>query len=579
MRSLRPFLDLLGLAPRRRLVALLALMIGGGLSEGVGIVLLVPLLQALTGQGGAGPWPVRALTGGMTALGIATAPGGILIAFVVLVGVRNAVQHGRDRLAAQVRYAVVDRLRDDCFATLLGAEWRWVLGGRRSDHMNLLVTDINRVGTGFGFALALLATAATIGVSLLAASMLSWRMTALALLTGGAALIVLAGQRRKALALGDSLGSANRAVQASVHDSLTGLKLAKVLRAESRHLAAFRRSTWQLRSEQLRFVAGASLSNALFQTVGAALLAACLYAGIAWHAPVPALLTLVLVFARLVPLFAAAQQQHHHWLHAAPALAEAQGLLADGRAHAEPVAEDDPAPVLGDGIRLDSVTVRYDGRAAPALEDVCLFIPARTTVAILGPSGAGKSTLADVLMGLVAPDDGVVEIGGVPLTGAVRRAWRQAVAYVPQEVFLFNDTVRANLALADPAAGEGALCDALRRAAADFVFDLPRGLDTPVGDGGARLSGGERQRLALARALLARPALLILDEATSALDPDNEARVRTAIGNLRGDLTVVMIGHRPAGLDHADRVVVLDRGRLVASGPWEAVRPAVGAPA
>jgi len=159
------------------------------------------------------------------------------------------------------------------------------------------------------------------------------------------------------------------------------------------------------------------------------------------------------------------------------------------------------------------------------------------------------------------------------LTGARRHAWRQSVAYVPQEVFLFHDSIRNNLLWGWPQASETDLRLALQRAAADFVFDLPRGLETLVGDGGVRLSGGERQRLALARALLRRPSLLILDEATSALDRDNEARVRAAIEHLHGDLTLVLIGHRLATLEHADQVVVLEAGRVTAPGTWDQVRP------
>jgi ATP-binding cassette subfamily C protein len=194
----------------------------------------------------------------------------------------------------------------------------------------------------------------------------------------------------------------------------------------------------------------------------------------------------------------------------------------------------------------------------------------------MGASGAGKSTLADVLMGLLEPDQGQLSVDGVTITGTRRRDWRRSVAYVPQEVFLFNDSIRANLLWGWAEAGEDALRLALHRAAAGFVFDLPLGLETRVGDGGVRLSGGERQRLALARALLKQPSLLILDEATSALDRENEARVREAIEHLHGDLTLVVIGHRLATLEHADQVVVLEAGRVAVRGTWSEVRNHVG---
>ncbi|MBY9027787.1 ATP-binding cassette domain-containing protein, partial [Pseudomonas fluorescens] len=143
--------------------------------------------------------------------------------------------------------------------------------------------------------------------------------------------------------------------------------------------------------------------------------------------------------------------------------------------------------------------------------------------------------------------------------------------YVPQELFLFNDTIRANLLWARPTASDDDLRHALKQAAAGFVLQLPRGLDTMIGDAGARLSGGERQRIALARALLTRPDVLILDEATSALDFDSERQVQAALDALHGRMTIFIIGHRLLHLDRADMVVMLRGGRVAAAGPWASV--------
>ena len=206
-----------------------------------------------------------------------------------------------------------------------------------------------------------------------------------------------------------------------------------------------------------------------------------------------------------------------------------------------------------------------------AVDGLSLDLKRGETLGLVGESGAGKSTLADVLMGLIAPDSGTLCVDGSEITGPARMRWRASVAYVPQDAFLFHDSIRRNLLWAKPDASDDELHQALTRAAADFVLQLPKGLDTMVGDGGVLLSGGERQRIALARALLKRPALLILDEATSALDRGNETRIRQAIENLHGDLTVVIIGHRLATLEHADQVVVLAQGRVKAQGQWQDV--------
>jgi ATP-binding cassette subfamily C protein len=190
--------------------------------------------------------------------------------------------------------------------------------------------------------------------------------------------------------------------------------------------------------------------------------------------------------------------------------------------------------------------------------------------AIVGPSGAGKSTLADLMMGLLAPDEGVVLIDALPLSGKHLHAWRRSVGYVPQENFLFHDTIRTNLQWAKSDATESEMRRALESAAAlDFVTALPSGLDTVVGDRGVRLSGGERQRIALARALLRNPNLLLLDEATSSLDSENERRIQQAVERLHGDITVVVIAHRLSTVSRADQVVLLDEGKVVETGTWQ----------
>jgi ATP-binding cassette subfamily C protein len=185
----------------------------------------------------------------------------------------------------------------------------------------------------------------------------------------------------------------------------------------------------------------------------------------------------------------------------------------------------------------------------------------------VGLSGAGKSTTADLVMGLLRPDEGQITIDGGELENFA--SWRNRIGYVAQDTFLFNDTVRNNLLLARNDAVEKDLNEVLKISSADFVFDLPDGLDTFIGDRGVRLSGGERQRLALARALLRRPSLLIMDEATSNLDSKNEKRILSSIEKLHGDLTILMIAHRFSTIESADVIYLMKEGHIVEEGSWE----------
>ncbi len=545
-------------------------MILSSLTEGVGLLLLVPILGVVSeGQVSANPL-IQRLVGVTQGLGLPISLGGLLVFFLILVGLRSTVQYSRERLAAHLQYRVVDGLRLHCFSALMGVEWRWIVGDRKSDHANVLLSDVGRVGVGLNFGIGLLVSLITALAYLSTAFVLSWAMTVLALLSGALVFRLLSGQRRAALALGHSLGRANKAMQGNVQESLAGIKLTKILGNEQRTTEYFVRTTRNLRQQLLGFTAGTSLSRALFQMGGAVLTAFYVYVGITvLNMPLPELAVLVMLLARLIPMLMNAHQHYHHWLHAMPAVEEINALLVECGREAEPGPDPGQENILiKDLISLDNVTVSYKSRGHAALTDVSLSLPVRTTTAIIGPSGAGKSTLADVLVGLLEPDSGRMRIDGETVSGGRRTAWRRSVAYVPQDVFLFHDTVRNNLLWGAPGAGEDELRRALGRAAADFVDELPEGLDTVIGDGGVLLSGGERQRLALARALLKMPSLLILDEATSALDTENEARIRKAIEKLHGDLTVVIIGHRLPTLEHADKVMVLEKGRVAAEGTW-----------
>ena len=228
-------------------------------------------------------------------------------------------------------------------------------------------------------------------------------------------------------------------------------------------------------------------------------------------------------------------------------------------------------------IEISNVQLTYPGKDQPAISEINLKIANGESVALVGPSYAGKTTLVDVLLGVLTPDFGTIKISGIASLEAFAK-WQGAVSYVPQDVIISNGTVRENVSLGFPIqlAEDEIVWRALELAQlADFVRELPMGLDTRVGDRGTKISGGQRQRLGIARAMFTKPMLLVLDEATSSLDGETESNISDSIRNLHGKVTVVMIAHRLSTVMHADRVVYMNNGKIQAQGTFKEVRHSV----
>jgi ATP-binding cassette, subfamily B, bacterial PglK len=232
--------------------------------------------------------------------------------------------------------------------------------------------------------------------------------------------------------------------------------------------------------------------------------------------------------------------------------------------------------MLTHAIELKKVSYRYPNAALPTLKGIDLTIPVHTTVGFVGATGSGKTTTVDVILGLLEPQAGTLRIDGQPITAANRRQWQRAIGYVPQHIYLADDSVAANIAFG--VNSKDIDLQAVERAAKianlhEFVVnDLPQGYDTTVGERGVRLSGGQRQRIGIARAFYHNPQVLILDEATSALDNLTEEAVMEAVSNLSHDITIILIAHRLSTVRQCDQIYLLERGELKASGTYEELK-------
>lgn len=545
--------------PRGRIAVLLAAGIASSLSEGLGLLLLAPMLDLATHGTASG------LAASLGRLGLPARLDVMLVIFVVLVTLRALLVQWRLVMETQVRLQLADELRQALFQAILRADWRYLATIRQGALLSLTTNLADRAGFALQFLLGLVAALFTLA-TLLGTAMLIAPLPALVAGLGGAVVLVLyAGIRHRAAQDGHAMASRF----ATFHDFFTervdALRVIKSLGKSAEEATRGRAIARGLAEAQLRYQRGIALGQIALQAGAAIALAGAVWLAIEhWQVPVIALLPLVALFARSVPLFAAVQAGWQQYAHHAAAILDVKAELEAAQAHAEPLADTGTqAPRLASQITLDQVSVHFDGRDLPSLDRVSLTIPAGSVCFLTGPSGAGKSTLADLLAGLTRPDSGAVKIDGQPLEGPTWTAWRSHVAYVQQEPLLFDASLRENLLWAAPGADEALLRSCLERGSAGFVFDLPQGLDTRVGTSGRQLSGGERQRIVLARALLRDPDLLILDEATAALDRENEARIAEAVAALKGQVTVIIIGHGGQLAALADQTLQLENGRIV----------------
>jgi ATP-binding cassette subfamily C protein len=381
--------------------------------------------------------------------------------------------------------------------------------------------------------------------------------------------------RDRAERQGEALTGVDLTLFQTVGGFLRGLKPAKAHGLEGAYVSAFERSASQI-AEQIRaFAFDYSLARLLLQTAsgGIAILAILLGLFVLGTRPENLIVTLI-ILARLYSPLQALQNSMQGIRHAAPSYQATRAIAGPAEDFVAPA---DTAPAVpleaAPGISLAAVSWRggeVEGR--PVLDGVSAEIPAGQVTALIGESGAGKSTLCDLAVGLLAPSSGEVLLDGAPLEGALASRLRASVAYVGQEPFLFEDSLRHNLCWGCPPVSDAEIWQALETVGADgLARGLEGGLDGRIRAEGMRFSGGERQRLRLARALLRRPRFVVLDEATNALDLDAEAQVLRALLAARDGATVLMVSHRPGNLRLADHVILLEAGRLAETGPVAAL--------
>ena len=546
------------------------LMLAVAALEAGGIVSILPLIDLL----GLGRSPfsysgMRDWRSVFQGLGVQPRLGTVLLTFGTILLLQSALRRWAERLSAQMECGFAGKLREALYGALVQVRWLAFTRLRTAEIVRVISQDVDKAAQAAQQALILFGSVVLVLVHGALAFACSVPLTFLALGSGVVLGLLLRPLNRRSHALAQRGQLHRRELTAVTSEHLAGFKVAKSHGAEAAHREEFRQASHSLAQHLYAARCLSSTSRSTFEMAGWLSLLFFLWVAVTWvKVSSGSLVMMVLLFTRLIPRMGAILTAWQQCLNLLPAFQSVESVRNELESFREAGVASKGRLPLNREIRLECVNFTYSAESTrPAVENVTLSIPARRMTALVGPSGSGKSTVADLILGLLEPDAGRVLIDDRHLEGGRVFQWRNSVGYVPQEPFLFHDTVRGNLRWACTGATDDELWAALRAASAEeFVRRLPQGWDTVVGDRGIRLSGGERQRLTLARALLRRPDFLLLDEATSSLDGENERFIQDALERLHGQLTILVIAHRLSTVEKADQVIVLEAGRVVEFG-------------
>jgi len=536
-------------------------MLLAGLLEGVGVASLFPLLAIVT-QGASKPTLLN--QGIEQALAFLHLPlnVGVLCLVIVTAGwlkalVTLGVARGLGRIGATIGQEIRQRL----LQALVNAKWSYFTIQPVGRFVSAATTEANWASTAFRSALQAIEQSSRTVIYCTLALFMGWQMALVAISMGVLMGLSLRSLTRAAHQAGKRRQRAMRSLVVELNDVLAGFKPLKAMHRHTGLISELIKDVKRLRKAVNGLVMTESLSSGLPDLIQTYLLAAGAYlAARVLGSPLDVIIVAGAISFALMTNIARVRRAMTQLAQADATYWALMGTVTDVEKAAEKF-DGTRMPTLSSGCELRNVSFSY-GRG-PVLTDVTLQIPAGRITTLVGQSGSGKTTIADLLLGLYGPDNGSVTVDGIDLRDLDIVQWRSMIGYVAQEIILFNDTILANVSLGDQEIDESRVRVALEAAGLGaLIAELPDGLSTLIGERGFKLSGGQRQRIAVARALVHRPKLLILDEATSALDPTTEAEICATVAAQAGRTTVLAITHQPSWVERADRIYMVEDGKV-----------------
>ncbi len=548
--------------PGRSALALLSVF-AAGLMDGLGMSMLLSMLSFANRTGTHEPsMPEKFALRAAEFVGLEPSAPVLLMLAILLIASKAALTLAGNRQVGYTVANIATDLRLSLIRSVIAARWSHYLQQSVGRLSNAVATEAQRASEAFQYSAEMAAMLLNSLIFLFIALAISWQAGAATAVAGGAILVLLQSLVRSSLRAGRQQTDLLKSLLTLMGGQLAAAKALKAMAREDHMDALLADQTRALRRALRRQVISKEAMSALQEPLLAILVAAGFFFGlVVLKMPMAAVLVMLFLLARTVSYLSKAQRAYQQIVLRESAYWSLSDGIAAARDQVEPRGGDQTVR-LAEGIRFEDVCFRRDQHRA-IVEHGSFTVPAQQLTVIVGPSGAGKTTLLDLLVGLLQPDAGRILVDGVPMADLDLRQWRRQIGYVPQESVMVDESVAYNVTLGEVGLSEDKIRAALRAAdALEFVDAMPEGMHTRVGEGGSRLSGGQRQRLAIARALVHEPRLLILDEATSHLDPEAQAAVIETVTHLKGSLTILAVAHQGLLIQAADQICRLAGGHV-----------------
>jgi len=555
--AIKKIAQLLEIVKKHAFIAL-AIQIFKGLTEGVGLLFIIPLLSiaGISQLDSSNSGLVQFIHQAFETTGLLITVNSVLIIYLIIMSFYAILGYFQSVNTTKINQNVALKWRNIFFEQVTYSKWSALQQIKRSDLQEILTVEIRRLAAISNQSIQVVGSIILIGVYLGLSFLLSFQLTLFSVIPIGLLLLLNRPINKKTYAIGGDTVKNNKAIHSVILEHLNALKLVKTYQNETEHLADFVGKSYATEEQNMRFVKSTNKTKLFFELLAALIIVVYIYVAIVFvDVPITEVLLLIFIFARLLPKVSKVVNNFQQILNTLPSFKTTLEVIEQLEQEEESGSKT-KFNSFKNAISIESVSFSFGDKKV--LEQINCSIKANKTTVILGPSGKGKSTLVDLIIGLQEPTSGVIKIDDTPLQNINPKDWRKKIALVPQDAFLFHESIRDNLLWAKPDASANDIIFALKQAGAfDFIQHLPNGLNTIVGDSGTKLSGGERQRIALARALITLPHVLILDEATNAIDDATEEIIKNTLKELNSKMTIIIVAHRSKLVELADEIVQL----------------------